>query len=128
MLVTHSMEEAEMLADYVIVMQKGEIIAAGTPLRLKSKYGAGYRLVLTSTSPAEETRPPVSSATLESCAAGEVIWRIEDAAELGKVVKWVDEMEKKTAADTGDHNRVKILGWEISVPTLEELLLEKRLF
>src|SRR5579859_5124729 len=108
MLVTHSMEEAEyislfiylelmrLLADSVIVMQKGEIVAAGTPLRLKAKYGAGYRLSLTSTSAPENTRPPVESAKFESSAAGEIIWRIEDAGDLGKVVRWADEMEHET--------------------------------
>jgi ABC-type multidrug transport system ATPase subunit len=128
MLVTHSMEEAELLADNIIVMQRGEIVAAGTPLRLKSKYGAGYRLSLTSTSPVEDTRPPAISAKLESCAAGEVIWRIEDATDLGKVVKWADEMERKCTANTEENGAVKITGWEVSMPTLEEVLLEKKLF
>jgi ABC-type multidrug transport system ATPase subunit len=113
-------------------MQKGEIVAAGTPLRLKSKYGRGYRLSLTAqTNSPEETWPPVGSATLESAAAGEVIWRIEDAGDLGEVVRWADEMERETRhrrrrkQETGG---VSIQGWEISMPTLEEVLLEKKLF
>lgn len=141
-----------LLADSIIVMQKGEIVAAGTPLRLKAKYGAGYRLSLSSTSAPEITRPPVESATLESSAAGEVIWRIENAGDLGKVVRWADEMEQETRkrktrgdgkeqgvfhAQTVNENEgkdtqvtedIRIQGWEISMPTLEEVLLEKKLF
>jgi ABC-type multidrug transport system ATPase subunit len=131
-----------LLADSVIVMQKGEIVAAGTPLRLKAKYGAGYRLSLTSTSVPEKTRPPVGSATFESSAAGEIIWRIEDAGDLGKVVRWADEMEHETRrrgggvksmegedeGEVGKVDDVRIQGWEISMPTLEEVLLEKKLF
>jgi ABC-type multidrug transport system ATPase subunit len=152
MLVTHSMEEAEysppttsnhnanttrLLSDSIIVMQKGEIVAAGTPLRLKSKYGAGYRLSLTSNTPPEKTRPPVPSAKLESSAAGEIIWRIEDAGDLGKVVRWADDMEhatrrRQTPVEKGTtrdkREEVRIQGWEISMPTLEEVLLEKKLF
>jgi len=123
-------------------MQKGEIVAAGTPLRLKSKYGAGYRLSLSSTSNPENTRPPVDSAKFESSAAGEIIWRIENAGDLGKVVRWADEMEHETRRRGGKNNNrndggregeigeqvVKIQGWEISMPTLEEVLLEKKLF
>src|SRR5271154_1885202 len=123
-------------------MQNGEIVAAGTPLRLKSKYGAGYRLSLTSTSAPEITRPPVGSAKLESSAAGEIIWRIENAGDLGKVVRWADEMEHqtrlrgkaRTKGDVEDKNDeeegvvVRVQGWEISMPTLEEVLLEKKLF
>jgi ABC-type multidrug transport system ATPase subunit len=113
-------------------MQKGEILAAGTPLRLKAKYGAGYRLSLTSSTDPEKTRPPVPSAKLESSAAGEIIWRIEDAADLGKVVRWADEMEHETRRRrTGGEDKVedvRVQGWEISMPTLEEVLLEKKLF
>ena len=130
-----------LLSDSIIVMQKGEIVAAGTPLQLKSKYGAGYRLSLTSTSIPENTRPPVDSAKLESSAAGEIIWRIEYAGDLGKVVRWADEMEYETRRRGGSRSNneegkieggkvedVRIQGWEISMPTLEEVLLEKKLF
>ena len=112
-------------------MQKGDIVAAGTPLRLKAKYGAGYRLSLTSPTIPEKTRPPVASAKLESSAAGEIIWRIEDAGDLGRVVRWADDVEHATRKRNGDENgkgEVRIQGWEISMPTLEEVLLEKKLF
>jgi hypothetical protein len=113
-------------------MQNGEIVAAGTPLRLKAKYGAGYRLSLTSTSLPEKTRPPVDSAKLESSAAGEIIWRIENAVDLGKVVQWADEREHETRRrgrnGEGKVEDVRVQGWEISMPTLEEVLLEKKLF
>ena len=116
-------------------MQKGEIVTAGTPLRLKAKFGAGYRLSLTSTSTPETSRPPVDSAKFESSAAGEIIWRIEDAGDLGKVVRWADEMEHETRRRRGTKvtpvdgiEKVQIKGWEISMPTLEEVLLEKKLF
>jgi len=113
-------------------MQKGEIVAAGTPLRLKAKYGAGYRLSLTSPTSPEKTRPPVESAKFESSAAGEIIWRIENAADLGKVVRWADEMEHDTRrrgrGREGKAEEVRVQGWEISMPTLEEVLLEKKMF
>ena len=118
-------------------MQKGEIVAAGTPLRLKAKYGAGYRLSLTSTSTSPESiRPPVPSATFESSAAGEVIWRIGDAGDLGRVVRWSDEMDRRNTGlrqrrdgeVNGSNDPESIQGWEISMPTLEEVLLEKKLF
>jgi ABC-type multidrug transport system ATPase subunit len=113
-------------------MQKGEIVAAGTPLRLKAKYGAGYRLTLISSTSPTKTRPPVTSATLESSAAGEIIWRIEDAKDLGNVVRWADEMEQETRRrrknGEGKMEDISVQGWEISMPTLEEVLLEKKLF
>ncbi|GAX84392.1 hypothetical protein CEUSTIGMA_g11814.t1 [Chlamydomonas eustigma] len=46
-LTTHSMEEADALADDVVVMADGRIAASGTPLELKQRFGAGYTLSLT---------------------------------------------------------------------------------
>jgi ABC-type multidrug transport system ATPase subunit len=114
-------------------MQNGKIVAAGTPLRLKSKYGRGYRLTLTSPSDPTSTKPPVNSASLESSAAGQIIWHIGDAADLGPVVRWADEMEQRThlrerrKEDTIDDGTA-VEAWEINMPTLEDVLLEKKLF
>ncbi|EFA83624.1 hypothetical protein PPL_02690 [Heterostelium album PN500] len=44
-LTTHSMEEADVLGDRIAIMKKGKLVCLGTSLRLKNKFGAGYRLV-----------------------------------------------------------------------------------
>jgi ABC-type multidrug transport system ATPase subunit len=43
-LTSHSMEEADYLADSVIIMHTGRIKAQGTPLFLKNRYGDGYQV------------------------------------------------------------------------------------
>lgn len=43
-LTTHSMEEADVLADNVAIIAKGRLRCLGSSLRLKSKFGAGYRI------------------------------------------------------------------------------------
>lgn len=50
-LTTHYMEEAEMLADMVGVINKGQIVAMGSPDELIRKHGAASRLVVKSPSP-----------------------------------------------------------------------------
>jgi len=45
-LTTHYMEEAEK-ASYVVIMNKGEIIARGTPTELKNEYSGDYVLIYT---------------------------------------------------------------------------------
>jgi ABC-type multidrug transport system ATPase subunit len=122
-----------LLADNVIVMQKGDIVAAGTPLRLKSKYGKGYRLTLASVEESLATKPPIGSAVLESSAAGQVVWRIEEARDLIDVARWVYEKEQETQMrqrkeEVSAEETINIQGWEISMPTLEDVLLEKNLF
>ncbi|ODM93723.1 ATP-binding cassette sub-family A member 5 [Orchesella cincta] len=43
-LVTHSLEEAEILSTRIAILAKGSIICIGSPQHLKSKYGTGYTL------------------------------------------------------------------------------------
>ena len=50
-LTTHSMEEAEILSDRVVVMVNGEIKCNGTCLYLKNHYGDGYKVELVSEDP-----------------------------------------------------------------------------
>ncbi len=45
-LTTHSMEEADVLADRVCVMVKGRLRCIGSSLFLKELYGKGHRLTL----------------------------------------------------------------------------------
>eukprot|EP00762_Andalucia_godoyi_P006164 ANDGO_01612.mRNA.1 ABC transporter A family member 2 len=47
MLTTHSMEEADILGDRIAIMAKGRIRCLGSSLRLKNRFGAGYRLTFT---------------------------------------------------------------------------------
>ncbi|XP_053660291.1 phospholipid-transporting ATPase ABCA1 [Anopheles marshallii] len=44
LLTTHFMEEADVLADWVAIMEYGKLLAFGSPLYLKRKYGKGYTL------------------------------------------------------------------------------------
>lgn len=45
-LTTHYMEEAEQLADQVSIINRGRIIASGTPEEIVEKYGGGRKLIL----------------------------------------------------------------------------------
>lgn len=43
-LTTHSMEEADSLAQYIAIMAAGQLRCIGTKERLKSRFGSGYRV------------------------------------------------------------------------------------
>jgi len=44
LLTTHSMEEADLLADTIAIMKKGKLEVVGNALSLKNHYGVGYSL------------------------------------------------------------------------------------
>ena len=50
LLTTHYLEEAELLADKVAIMNKGKIIAAGSPQELVNKYGSPKKMITVSDS------------------------------------------------------------------------------
>lgn len=43
-LTTHSMEEADILGDRIGIMARGRLRCVGTALRLKNRFGSGYRI------------------------------------------------------------------------------------
>lgn len=45
-LTTHSMEEADVLSDNIAIIAKGRLRCFGSSLRLKNKFGAGFRLAV----------------------------------------------------------------------------------
>jgi ABC-type multidrug transport system ATPase subunit len=51
-LTTHSMEEADVLADTITIIAKGRLRCFGSALRLKGKFGAGYRIAASVTAAA----------------------------------------------------------------------------
>jgi ABC-type multidrug transport system ATPase subunit len=46
MISTHFLDEAEVLADRVAIVDQGELVCCGSPLYLKNLYGVGYQLAL----------------------------------------------------------------------------------
>jgi len=45
-LTTHSMEEADILSDRIAIMCKGRLRCIGSSVRLKSKFGSGYKVAV----------------------------------------------------------------------------------
>ena len=50
-LTTHYMDEADILCDRIAIMSEGRLQCCGSSLFLKSKFGVGYNLSMTRTSP-----------------------------------------------------------------------------
>jgi oleandomycin transport system ATP-binding protein len=85
LLTTQYMEEAEALARHIAVMDRGRIIASGSPEELKHEV-AGRRLRVR---PAESTDVPVLQALM-----AEVLCTADDESELGYVIGPLAEDEQ----------------------------------
>ncbi|GIQ80288.1 ABC transporter A, ABCA [Kipferlia bialata] len=44
-LCSHSMEEVDTLADTIAIVREGSMMCLGSPVRLKTRFGSGYRIV-----------------------------------------------------------------------------------
>jgi oleandomycin transport system ATP-binding protein len=96
LLTTQYLEEADQLADEIVVIDHGRVIAAGTPQQLKTRVG-GHVL---QAQPADPTDLEATQRILAEFAAGEegpysdgqlVTVRIDDRSALGRVVRRLDD-------------------------------------
>ena len=102
LLTTHSMEEAEYLGDNIGIMSHGHLIALGTTLKLKSKFGGGYRLnlVVSGKQAGPKVREAVSrcvpGAILIDQSAGDMSYELPGSADhqLPELFRWIESQDK----------------------------------
>jgi ABC-2 type transport system ATP-binding protein len=108
LLTTHYMEEAERLADRIVVMARGEIVADGTPATLGGRDRAAA--IVSFTLPPGAGEPPMGAAVDER---GRVALRTErPMAELHELTCWALDRE------------LELTDLEVRRPTLEDVYLE----
>ena len=88
-LTTHAMEEADLLADMVAVMRKGELAAFGTPLELKAEHGSALQFsILVDREDVKETE-----STIANRFASDKEWVSIDAGGAGNIVVNIKKMK-----------------------------------
>jgi ABC-type multidrug transport system ATPase subunit len=94
-LTTHSMEEADILADRLCIMVKGRLKCVGTSFYLKHTYGDGHRLALN----IDDTKSKEAfkiiqklfpKAVLVDCKGGNMIVGLSDFANLLELTKMLE--------------------------------------
>jgi ABC-2 type transport system ATP-binding protein len=108
LLTTHYMEEAERLADRIVVMAHGEIVAAGTPATRGGRDRAAA--IVSFTLPPGAGEPPTGATVDER---GRVVLRTgRPMAELHELTGWALDRE------------LELTDLEVRRPTLEDVYLE----
>lgn len=98
LLTTHSMEEAENLAETIAVVRKGRLVAVGSTGHLRNRFALGYRLNLTVRYGGEDQLDKhvvgkVPGVTPEVRHTGMLRYLVPEES-IGSMVAWLKEVEK----------------------------------
>lgn len=125
-LTTHSMEEADRLADKIAILAIGRLRAIGTSQRLKKRFGAGYHIqVVTDSSQIDTVKTTISkiaptASLTTSETTGNLSYNVE-AARLDALQKIFQYLE--TESEDKGRTEPLIQDWSISQTTLEEVFV-----
>lgn len=112
LLTTHFLDEAEYLADHMVIMSKGELKAEGSVSELKNKLGDGYRIRIlhgTGYGPPPDVGDILSDSPKESL-YDQTIYTLKDTSLAMQVIK--------------DFENRKITNYQVTGPTMEEVFLK----
>ena len=133
LLTTHSMEEADILADRIGIMALGVMRCLGTPLHLKRKYGRGFKLTISflkdSDRQAEVKSRNEALIFIECNILPENKWRkLDQAGVSGTATYEFDDDGKGTISRLIDKMRehkadLGIEDWGVSQTSLEEVFI-----
>ncbi|KAL4853959.1 ATP-binding cassette sub-family A member 3 [Chlorella vulgaris] len=146
LLTSHSMEEADLLADGIAIMSHGRLAALGTSLELKAQFGVGYTLTVSLTTPGAGdggseaaasavvgaggglealtalVRQYVGDAQLLAASGSEAVYRLpkESAATFPPLLR---ALEQERGGGGGGGHGLGLAGYGLSETTLEEVFL-----
>ncbi|KAF2188242.1 P-loop containing nucleoside triphosphate hydrolase protein [Zopfia rhizophila CBS 207.26] len=111
-LTTHFLDEAEFLADHMVIMSKGTLKAEGSVSELKSKLGGGYRIHLLHGTGYGEL-PNVDDLFIDAskeCMYDQTVYTIPDTCHAMRIIK---ELESR-----------RIAKYQVTGPTIEEVFMK----
>ena len=125
LLTTHSMEEADALGDRIGIMSSGQLVALGSSIHLKNKFGEGYRIKVVVP---RESRNMIATHVAENCPqatlvdenVGDMTYALTDASSMKEAPKFFAFIE---AAQEGKHAPLAITDWGVSHTSLEDVFL-----
>lgn len=107
-LTTHFLDEADLLADHIVILSKGTLRASGSSVELKDRLGAGYRIHVFN---ARDITDPPEIEGVQRKKSFDVLSYVAPSSSLAAQV--VRELE-----DAGIHD------YKFSGPTIEDVFLQ----
>ncbi|GKT36970.1 ABC transporter A like protein [Aduncisulcus paluster] len=122
---THSLEEAEALADRICIMDEGIIKALGTAQEIKSEHGTGYRVTVIAAGDSDEQMDEAEEVVekavkrkimlVDQMFTTMIYAAPSKGVSLGSVASSLEQAQK----------RGKIDDWTVSTVSLEEIFLSR---
>jgi ABC-type multidrug transport system ATPase subunit len=122
-LTSHSMEEADLLSDRLVVMVDGKFKCIGTSLYLKNNFGDGYRISIITSNPQavfDFIKRVIPSVSLVDQSAGSLVLSISHD-NLNEIVRLFEILEAPVENTEGSEIAELITDWGLSQTTLEEV-------
>jgi ATP-binding cassette subfamily A (ABC1) protein 3 len=127
LLTTHYLDEADLLADRVVILSDGCLRAAGSPLFLKRRLGRGYTLCVTTTGSADAVEAVVKQhapgALRVRSAGGELAFQLAALQDGDAVTSHASDFVALLSALETQREALALGGVGISNATLEEVFL-----
>eukprot|EP00941_MAST-03F_sp_MAST-3F-sp1_P006540 g6540.t1 len=129
-LTTHSMEEADVLADRIGIMSDGRMICCGTPMFLKERYGVGYSMV--ATAPAmvvaggEEVARNITALVQKHVPEAKVLSNLGQEISFQLPLNAAPQFEKlfSEMSKLKKQDEQKLSDFNVSVTTVEEVFIK----
>jgi ABC-type multidrug transport system ATPase subunit len=97
LLTTHFLDEAETLADSILILSKGSLTAMGSAVELKQKHGGDYRIHLTNT-PELRRRDTYALSTDMSALLEQGTLDVQNSSDVARIA---DELDKSGVSNYG---------------------------
>ncbi len=111
-------EEADILGDRIMIMKHGRIECVGSSIRLKNKFGTGYRATIMTDKKNRVCKFFQEKLNLEPVSTGDILveFNIPRSA-LTQMPQFFEELEEKK-------EKLHITDLQLSMTTLEEVFLK----
>lgn len=105
---THFLDEADLLSDYIAMLSKGNLVAAGSAVQLKHAYGGGYRVYVPINTPFV---PQGRWASINTQAQYDLrMYQVANSSQAAQFVAYLEQ--------NGVHD------YQVSGPTIEDVFLK----
>lgn len=110
LLTTHFLDEADLLADHIAILERGRLRAEGSSVELKEKFGMGYRIHLPQVEDIDQAWLQTFEGVRKENDFEEVVLVVDSPSRIPELITYLEQR--------------LIKGYRVSGPTIEDVFLK----